>query len=410
MAAMRKGVVRAVAIISVILFLRLCGLYPSADVFPLRSSSSSPANSTLGFGAIFAVSGRGSPRRDHLIQSANVTGIDLTIPEQPQWTGKDEDEFRAVGEAKMSSGSVFAWLSHDFTLKKYVSSRYLGASFITVCVWLGLLISVFVCRFLDSGLETALILEDDVDWDIHLRPVQIPAAAAAMRSHISSSSSSSSRSRSRSRDYYGDISQWDLLYIGHCGDYFDSVDYPVGVGHLSPADLTSLPHIMYNDPTLLSRWQLHPYTASFLTALNVPEKTRLVHKSVWPLCTFAYAVTRNGAQVLREQAAPPKATVGAFDIAIMHGCQHGLLRCVSVNPELFHHVEGDSLIGKSQEKSFRAPVDQVGLEQTTKRGETSNIGCGFWGSAFEFNGDLDRLAYLRREVGQKGRCLKNGRV
>ncbi len=29
-------------------------------------------------------------------------------------------------------------------------------------------------RFLESGLETALILEDDVDWDIRLRSVQIP--------------------------------------------------------------------------------------------------------------------------------------------------------------------------------------------------------------------------------------------
>ena len=123
MAAMRKGVVRAIAIISVLFFLRLCGLYPSLDIFPLRSSSRSsfsggPANSTLGFGAVYAVSGRGSPRRDHLVQSANVTGIDLTIPEQPQWTDQDEANFRAGGDAEMSRGSVFAWLAHDFVLKK----------------------------------------------------------------------------------------------------------------------------------------------------------------------------------------------------------------------------------------------------------------------------------------------------
>jgi hypothetical protein len=56
------------------------------------------------------------------------------------------------------------------------------------------------------------------------------------------------------------------------------------------------------------------------------------------------------------------------------------------------------------------PVDRVGADQVILRGETSNIGCGFWSGAFRFDdGDNQRLSYLQEEVGRKGRCLKEDR-
>jgi hypothetical protein len=57
-----------------------------------------PANRTLGFGAIVVVSKEGSARRHALLQAANVTDIELTIPQQPQWTE--------------SEGSLLAWMGH----------------------------------------------------------------------------------------------------------------------------------------------------------------------------------------------------------------------------------------------------------------------------------------------------------
>lgn len=45
-----------------------------------------PANSTLGFGAIIAVSHSQSPRRASLLWAAYLTNIDIVIPSQPDWT------------------------------------------------------------------------------------------------------------------------------------------------------------------------------------------------------------------------------------------------------------------------------------------------------------------------------------
>jgi hypothetical protein len=76
-------------------------------------------------------------------------------------------------------------------------------------------------RFLNSTLETALIIEDDSDWDIRLRSVQIPLAAGAARTALPPKRVSNPFARHHvSRMYYwGDHGEWDLLYIGHCGDY-----------------------------------------------------------------------------------------------------------------------------------------------------------------------------------------------
>jgi hypothetical protein len=78
-----------------------------------------PTNSTLGFGAILVVSKDGSERRPALIQAANVTEIDLTIPAQPKWTDEDVKNFKNGPESKMGTGSIMAWLGHHNALQWY---------------------------------------------------------------------------------------------------------------------------------------------------------------------------------------------------------------------------------------------------------------------------------------------------
>ena len=160
-------------------------------------------------------------------------------------------------------------------------------------------------------------------------------------------------------------------------------------------------------------------TKNLLDALELPEKTRALHASYAPLCTFGYAVTRAGAARIVTDIAPisrPESI--AFDAMLMHGCAARGLRCLTLNPEIFHHMPGNSVIKMEEkpEKVFLPPVDAAGLEQTRVRGETSNVDCGFWSGDFEFEGKGDgdeeearRLEWLREEVGRKGRCLKPGR-
>lgn len=204
-----------------------------------------------------------------------------------------------------------------------------------------------------------------------------------------------------------------MLYLGHCGDYWHDIDVGFAEGHVKPADLDATPHIAFKDTSLPDLEDLHPWTASLLRNLGVPGHTRLVHSSRFPLCTFAYAVTRASARRLLEEIAasePPGTGVKAYDIAILLGCRDLGLRCWSVNPELFHHVPGPSMIGGLENNANVPPVDQEGWAQVQLRGETSNIDCGFWSGAFNFQeGDVSHLEWLREEVGRKGSCIKDGR-
>lgn len=372
----------AIGLITIFLYYHNGASSSSRPQFPIANyatGATTATNATLGFGGLWAVSGPGSPRRKHLEQAADATGLDLTIPTQPTWSEDDVDNFKwpNKSESEVTTGTVKAWLSHHVVLRE----------------------------FLSSGQETALIFEDDVDWDIRLKSIQVPLAQRAARSLGKDKSIDSSVYP------WGSPKDWDLLYLGHCGDYLNMLTRGIGVGHHHPSDLEKLNHVLYQDPTMLNRTDLHPYTASFLTALTVPEQTRVLHHSVWPLCTFGYAITRYTAKRLLEDLAPPKEDIKkhitAYDAAILTACRDNHILCYTLQPELFHHMEGESLIaGEEKDPVPRPPVDAAGLEQVKWRKETSNIGCGFWSGEFYHEGDKSKLAYVQNEVIAKGQCLK----
>ena len=358
----------------------------------LEITTKTAANATLGFGKVYVVSGPDSPRRAHLEQAAAITGLELTIPKQKAWTDAEVQKFRpsSTNETQVHSGSAKAWLAHHVVLHS----------------------------FLASDAETALILEDDVDWDIRLRTTQISLAQRAVR-NLTSSSGSLSKNTSISNSHpWSDPSLWDVLYLGHCGDYWVEVGSIHGPGFLKPSDLTSIPHTTYHDPSMLETSNLHPFTTWQLNSFNLPNQTRIVHPSKSPLCTFGYAVTREAAQRILIDIAPAHEetnadSIVAYDVALMAACcDSSQLRCYTLTPEVFHHKLGDSLIAQleaSQREIFLPPVDAVGEQQALVRGETSNIGCGFWSGHFYYDEEPGRLPFLRKEVGIKNRCLKPGR-
>ncbi len=389
-----------------------CSLPPLPSISTTNSAAVLATNATLGFGRIYVVSTEDSPRRPGLLKAANVTELDLTIPIQPTWT-KDDLE----GHKGIRRGSVLAWLGHLHSLRQYVSFSS------SLPVAEPQLTHHPQFRFVDSGAETALFFEDDVDWDIRLRSFQAPLVATAVRTQLAPKPGPTSSPKSDAhpnprldvRHYpYGDPTAWDLLYLGHCGDYWHGVSEGFEKGHVKPENLAALPHISFNDSSLPDPSNLHPWTASLLENLGVPPRTRLVHASVFPLCTFAYAVTRDAAQrMLKQLSLEARADDGpvAYDVAILHHCHaDNGIRCWTVNPELFHHMPGKSMISGIDNQFNIPPVDATGREQAEERQETPNIDCGFWSGAFTFQpGDKRRLNWLRREVGRKGRCLKAGR-
>ncbi|KAL1303002.1 hypothetical protein AAFC00_003318 [Neodothiora populina] len=406
-----------------------------------------PANSTLGFGAIVAVSHATSPRRQGLLAAAYITDLNISIPDQPAWTDEDVDRLRRPPkETRMTRGSALAWLGHLNALR-----------------W-----------FLSTDLETVLILEDDVDWDIRLRTQQVPRVAAAARTltareaGINQTSSrgdknrnivvqeSSFMSTASAGGYWGETSgnaSWDLMYLGHCGDRF----YPETWNDEIRSKAS------FEDPSVPPLHSLHTFTRRFLTRLGIGTETRILHKSINPLCTFGFALTRHAAYRLLHEIAPREQEGGcqAYDVRILETCRDKGFRCWTVTPELFHHQDAASMIAgvdkaaktaqKSREQLEDADDERERLEKSRTymsaeerkkfdkesarlqkekedklrkdkeklrlklsgvddrgrlMGAAQNIRCGIRGAGM-FSEDPSTLEYLREVVGVQGRCLRD---
>jgi hypothetical protein len=159
---------------------------------------------------------------------------------------------------------------------------------------------------IDHNITTALIIEDDTDWDVSLR-TQITPIASAVRILTKASSNSI-------RFPYG--TSWDVLWLGHCGSKRARPD-------------SSPIHIQ--DPSVLPMSSIR---AAFDTHSSLPSQTRSIEYSTGPLCTFAYAVTLASARKLRAYMTQPDE---AYDVRMHHGCADDALDCVVVVPEVMHH-------------------------------------------------------------------------
>ncbi|KAF2267260.1 hypothetical protein CC78DRAFT_614396 [Lojkania enalia] len=366
MAAPRKRLIPFLGCTAVasILFLVLhnrAPLLPIRDTFPTSSTPAlQAANKTLAngssneqFGVVLAVSHAKSPRRKDLVYATNLTGIEIVVPEQPAWTDDHVEAFRS-GESKITRGSALAWMGHLNALK-----------------W-----------FLSTPLTTALILEDDVDFSTHLPTTQVPLAAHATRLLLTPTNHSSP---STTPDYWSPPPAWEILFLGHCNDKLPATLLP------------STRHLAYRDPTLVPPSHLHPSTLAQLRNLNIPPQTRVLHRSHWPLCTFAYGVTRASAsRILREYGTEGPGGCEAYDVRILEACRDHGWRCYSVVPELLHHTNSGSEI---------AHVNDGGAEDKEEKrpGRTPNIACaardrGLWSQ------DTETVAWLRREV-LRGECF-----
>jgi hypothetical protein len=194
-------------------------------------------------------------------------------------------------------------------------------------------------RFLSQPYESALILEDDVNWDIHLRTRQIPLLRRAMHDLFHRTTNDSAQVADvyppstplPGDSYWPMTNKWEILYLGHCGDFFPA------------KNLQHVEHLTYPDPNLPSFHGLHTDTQKLFAPMPVPSKHRMIHVSQRPLCTFAYAVTRESARrILADFSSEGEDGTVAFDVRILEACRDMGYRCWSVNPELFHHIDDQS--------------------------------------------------------------------
>ncbi|KAL4778701.1 hypothetical protein BJX76DRAFT_342658 [Aspergillus varians] len=273
-------------------------------------------NSTLGFEAILALSPSPSWRTRGLQAAANVTGLHIQIPPQPPIHPEIVDAFAGLGSegaTHPNRGSAAAWVAHLELIKHVIQ----------------------------SDLDTALIIEDDVDWDLSIRE-QMVGVAQAVRQLTKTPGSDIAP--------YGH--SWDVLWIGACAESWEP----------------ELETAYIDDPTVIPS---HLYVGNGKPAVDHLQKDlRVVFRSRMPICSFAYALSREGAKNVLQDIGAGKDE--AFDIALMNGCRERNLTCISVLPELFRHYTPSQKMGST---SLVNPDGQDGntMEIEIEMGQTENI-------------------------------------
>lgn len=233
------------------------------------------------FQEILVLSAAPSWRTRGLLAAAQLTGLQLKIPKQPPIHPDLVNAFQALGPEEIrhpTHGASAAWLAHLDLLKH---------------VW-------------QSDLDTALIIEDDVDWDVTIREQTVRIAEAVRNlTHTQNNNETAPYGRA-----------WDVIWIGHCGEFWDD-----GVEAITYEDTNVCPHDKYMG------WAKGAVS-------RLPDHQRNVYWSWNPVCSFAYGVSSEGARKILTLLGG--AQDEAFDVSMMHLCQEKVLSCISVVPEVVH--------------------------------------------------------------------------
>ncbi|KAI7167440.1 hypothetical protein KC316_g13693 [Hortaea werneckii] len=273
----RQAIIAALALVAFGFFLLLlrsnCSVYQQPEQRLLRVSAdeSTPTASKaarLGFDEILVVTaGFHDWRAQGLKAAAERTGLAVTFLQQPPWTDKQKKAFHRGDKYESWSipGSTGCWLGHLHALRYFLSTKQ----------------------------TTALILEDDADWDVEIK-AQVVRAQDYLRKLTEPAADS----------LWG--TEWDVLYLGHCGDRFH-------YGTLEP----------------------------------LPPGLRAIHQSTRPVCTYGYAVTAKGAEKITNLSYDAK----AIDTRMGRACKDGTMRCFTINPELIrHHIPAGKAPSEIQTK------------------------------------------------------------
>ena len=151
------------------------------------------ANATLGFQKIIVISlPERADRRDTLALIAAEQGVKIDWEDGIRGASISNKTIPAhwnTGQRKLNLGELGNWRSICNALRRVV----------------------------EGGYNTALVLEDDVDWDTSLK-TQLALFAQALQSHPRNSINPSSQNQSTEafKGPYG--SNWDILWLGSCAN------------------------------------------------------------------------------------------------------------------------------------------------------------------------------------------------
>ena len=265
-------------------------------------------------------------------------------------------------------------------------------------------------RIVQSGIGSALIFEEDVDWDVRLKD-QLEQVAYATRalvqplenprsSHSHTTYGHSSSHNASAEVYYdpsyphgdddilsepmvlGDLPKtkepktspygdgWDTIFFGHCGlvsPRFPNPDLNEDLRRWTPKG-----HVMIqNDPTVPEpHYIAHVDEVNYPSIKQWPEgvnHTRVVHHAEKFICTHGFAISQEGARKMLHYVGI-RALDGPFDGMVERYCQDQDLRpyrgaCLGVQPAMFAQWRPRGDISKDFEIESPWFVDHHGEER-----------------------------------------------
>lgn len=231
-----------------------------------------------------------------------------------------------------------------------------------------------ILRIVSENISTALIFEDDIDWDIRLRsqlydlafsvhaltqPL-LPYEAGLYADPTFPSPKNESEHPYTDFNFYrlphtlpptyspyGD--NWDVLWLGHCGmRYPDSLNNKsqVPTGRIIQENDHTVPEKRY----LRNRHLLEDFKYPNLEMFK--DHTRVTSHSTEAVCSLGYAVTQAGARRILHQVGLIELDA-PFDIALRQFCEGLEGRtahvCLTTQPPLFEHHQPRGLSSKQSD-------------------------------------------------------------
>ncbi|KAL8728881.1 MAG: hypothetical protein Q9166_005121 [cf. Caloplaca sp. 2 TL-2023] len=292
---------------------------PGASLEALR-------NETLGFEKVYVINlPKRTDKLDAIRLSASITGFNFDVIAGQN--GADMSPKALPGPFKdgdMHDSIVGCWRSHMQAAHNIVNNR----------------------------LSSALIFEDDADWDISFRS-QLLNFAQGSQWLLNTPSGHTPHSP------YGD--DWDLLWLGHCA--------------LAPIKDDPRRVLMENDPST-TPWSHRFNLGEIPDMTHYDNTTRIMYASDGGTCLYAYALSYRGAQkilfYLSMSYYHKPVDFGIHDMCNDHSRE---FRCIGVFPQLVDSHRGAGSSSKDSDISKGNEVDRKkGFSYNIVRSTRLNVG------------------------------------
>ncbi|KAK5119658.1 hypothetical protein LTR85_007487 [Meristemomyces frigidus] len=209
----------------------------------------------------------------------------------------------------------------------------------------------------EQNIASALVLEDDADWDIRIKSQMRDFAQASKLliqplrnttdmyldpTYPQPSNSSGweapsfnieqvNRTVESTTSPYGNLDRWDLFWLGHCGARFpEASDGNTPLGRA----------VVSNDETVPEPQHIDPQFGDLQLVTQYPPHTRVVSRARMNTCTLGYGLSQHGAREMLYEMGVHQIT-GTTDMMFRSLC-HGsdgrrMMSCLTVQPQLFQH-------------------------------------------------------------------------